>query len=276
MRIMVAGAGIAGSVLTRMLRDRGHEVTLIDSRPHRAASRCAFAYLRLAWWTGAERDEVRRAVDWYDWHGWVRSRTGVVHDLRRGWTRERRDHVLVDPRGPLVRPDLSVDLTGYRDGPGGVLLKLGGINTDAHRLVIACGAQTDRWSAGSPVYGGIYETPGARTEGALNLLRVTDRMTFTAACDGTRTRVGASKGLTPETARERVDRIFERMKAAGIIDPSAPWEYRAGTRWEYLGGAPGGPRRLSENVWTFAGFARSGYARVPEAARRLVERIEER
>lgn len=274
---MVAGAGIAGSVLTRMLRDRGHDVTLIDSGPHRAASRCAFAYLRLAWWKGAERDEVRRAVDWYDRHGWVRSRTGIVHDLRRGWTREQRDHVTVDPRGPLVRPDLASDLTAYWDGPGGpVVLLEDNLRLDAHRLVIACGAQTDRWSAGSPVYGGVYEASGAHTEGALNLLRVTDRMTFTAAHDGTMTRVGASKGLTPGAARERADRIFERMTAAGIIDPSAPWEYRAGARWEHLGGAPGGPRRLSENVWTFAGFARSGYARVPEAARRLVERIEER
>lgn len=274
---MVAGAGIAGSVLTRMLRDRGHEVILIDSRPYRAASRCAFAYLRLAWWKGAERDEVRRAVDWYEGNSWVRSRTGVVHDLRRGWTREQRDHVLVNSRGPLVRPDMAVDLSGYWDGPGGVAVLVGDrLRLDAHRLVIACGAQTDRWAQGSPVYGGIYEVPGAHTEGALNLLRVTDRMTFTAAYDGARTRVGASKGLTPEKARERADRIFERMTDAGIIDPSAPWEYRAGTRWEHLGGAPGGPRRLSENVWTFAGFARSGYARVPEAARRLAERIEER
>lgn len=277
MKILIAGAGIAGSVLARMLRERDHDVTVTDPRPHTAASRCAFAYLRTAWWQGPEREEVRRAVDWYEERGWVLTRDGWVTDVRRGRDFRQSDHVLIDPRAPLVKADLSMRLNRYMDGPGGVLTTLGdGVQTDATHLVLACGAGMDRWSSGTPVHGGIYECDDYRMITPLKLLRVTDRLTYTAADDGTVTRVGASKARTPEAARERAGRILDRMMDAGIVTCTRPWTYRAGTRWEHLGGSSGGGRQISEHVWSFTGFARSGYARVPGAARKLIERMDQR
>lgn len=278
MKILIAGAGIAGSVLTRLLRARGHEVLLADGRPDRAASRCAFAYLRLGWWRGEQRAGVRRAVDWYESSGWLRTRTGTVYDVRRGWVRDQEDHVLLDPRGPLVGDPLAMDLKSYADGPGGVLAVLGDrLDVDADHLVLACGAGTDRWAHGSPVYGGVYEAPGRRIPPGpdLRLLRVTDRVTHVAAYDGRTTRVGASRGRTPEIALARALLIRNRLSDRGVINGRDGWTYRAGTRWEHLAGA-GGPRQIEPHTWTFTGFARSGYATVPGAARRLIERLEGR
>lgn len=276
MKILIAGGGIAGSVLTRLLRARGHEVVLTDGYPDAAASRCAFAYLRLAWWKGEQRDEVRRAVDWYEQSGWLRTRTGTVHDVRRGWTREQQDHILLDPRGPLVRERLLVPLRSYEESPGGVSALLGdGFGVDADRLVLACGAGTGAWSLGEAVYGGVFERPGRHLpEGSdLHLLRVTDRLTHVAAWDGAVTRVGASKARTPGAAMDGATAVLGRFAVRGIVDPDG-WTYRSGTRWAHLAG-PGGHRQLSPRTWTFAGFARSGYATVPGAARRMIERLEQ-
>lgn len=276
MKILVAGAGIAGSVLTRQLRDRGHEVVLLDARPDRAASRCAFAYLRTAWWTGEDRARVREAITWYEQRGWLITTQATVHDVRRGRTVTQADHVLLDPHAPLVRPDLAMNLTRYSDGPGGVLVHAGdGLELDGRHLVLACGAGMDRWYTGTPTYGGIFEAPGRCMSGTLRLLRVTDRMTYKAAAGERVTRVGASTGRTPEAARARAEAILRRMLDANLIDAPAPWTYRAGTRWTNLAG-PGGHSRISQSVWAFTGFARSGYATVPGAARDLVRELEER
>lgn len=110
MKILVAGAGIAGSVLAHMLHERGHEVTVADPAPHRSASRCAYAYTRLDWFHGPDRERVRYALNWYDTHSWLRASTGWVADVRRKRDFDQRGHYLISPRGPLVRPDLAMPL----------------------------------------------------------------------------------------------------------------------------------------------------------------------
>lgn len=275
MKIVVAGAGIAGSVLTRMLRERGHSATLLDSSPDKAASRCAFAYLRTAWWTGEEKHRVREALKWYESHGWVIADEATVHDVRRGRVLTQRDHYLVDPWAPLLEPDLAMNLSGFSDGSAGVRLWSGaGEPQDADRLVLACGSGMERFTSGTATYGAVYEAPGRQADEALKLLRVTDRMTHVAAAGDRLTRVGASKGRTREAALARAEAILERMIRYGIVTPGADWKLREGMRWETLVGPVGG-LRLDRHVWSFTGFARSGYATVPGAARDLVKELEQ-
>ena len=275
MKILIAGAGIAGSVLTRMLRDRGHEVGVADRRPDKAASRCAFAYLRTAWWTGEEKRRVRDALAWYDQRGWVLAHEATVHDLRRGKVTKQSDHYLIDPAGPLVRADFAGDVTGYQVYPGEVAVQMAGtFEMQVDRLVLACGSGMDRWSTGTPTYGAVYEAPGRCMSGTLRLLRVTDRMTHVAAAGDRITRLGASKARTPQAARARAEAILNRMLQHNIVDAPAPWTLREGVRWENLTG-PAGGRRLDDRVWAFTGFARSGYATVPAAARDLVKELEQ-
>ena len=57
--LIVVGAGIAGSSVTRLARERGLDVELIDRDPSAAASRLAHAILRRSWL----RPELWRAYE---------------------------------------------------------------------------------------------------------------------------------------------------------------------------------------------------------------------
>lgn len=274
MKILVAGAGIAGSVLTRMLRERGHEVLLVDGTPQHAASRCAYAYTRLDWFRGPDRERARYALEWYDRHGWLKSSTGWVTDVRRGRDFTQKGHYLVHPRGPLLIRDLGWNLERYSEVSGGVIATNGTLAFEARHLVLACGAGMDRWYSGTPVYGGVFECRDYRMITPLKLLRITDRLTHVAADDGAVTRTAASKGRTPEEARQRSEKILNTMFDHGIVTCTRKWEYRAGVRWNSVDGVPVAGR-ISPHVWALTGFARNGYALAPSYARDLVRKLEE-
>lgn len=276
MKILVAGAGIAGSVFTRMARERGHEVTLTDPEPHRAASRCAYAYLRTAWFKGEDRPRVREALGWYEARGWLITRQADVWDARSGRPfRTQEDHILVSPRGPLLKADAAWGLTGYSDGPGGVLASLGPeqIPADAHHLVLACGAGMTSYTYGTPVYGGVFECDGYPLARPLKVYRITDRLSHVVAYDGSVTRTAASKGRNPGEARSRSEKILELMMDAGMVTSTRRWTYRAGVRWSWFDGGPAA-LPLSPHVWALTGFARNGYALVPSYARTLLDKLE--
>jgi glycine/D-amino acid oxidase-like deaminating enzyme len=274
MKILIAGAGIAGSVLARMLRERGHEVLVTDRQPHLAASRCAYAYVRTAWFKGEDKARVRESLDWYDEHGWIITREGLLH-TRDGRVRTQGDHILVHPTAPLVKPEGSWGLSEYRDGPGGVLAALGPerVPADAHHLVLACGAGMDYWYTGRPVYGGVFECKDYTMIKPLKLLRITDRLTHVAADDGVITRTAASKGRTPAEAKSRSTLILNTMMDRGLITCTRRWTYRAGVRWESVDKQPVASR-ISTHVWALTGFARTGYAFAPSYARELIGKME--
>lgn len=274
MKVLVAGAGIAGSVLTHMLRDRGHEVLLADASPHRAASRCAYAYTRPDWFHGIDRARVRYALDWYGDRDWIISSTGWVTDVPRGRDFDQRGHYLIHPRGPLLIPDLPLELNRWF-GPGGLVNLGDDFEVRVDRIVLATGASSVRWAPGTPVYGGVFECRDYRMSRPLKLLRITDRLTHVAADDGATTRTAASKGRTPEEAKAKSEKILETMLDKGIVTSTRRWDYRAGTRWNTDNGAPRADQ-VGANAWTLTGFARNGYALVPSYARDLVRRLEDR
>lgn len=277
MKILVAGAGIAGSVFTRMARERGHEVVLTDAQPHRAASRCAYAYLRTAWFKGDDKRRVREALDWYETRGWLITRQADVWDARPGRPfRTQDDHVLISPRGPLVKADGSWEVTGYREDPGGVVTSLGseGLAVAASHLVLACGAGMTSYTYGTPSYGGVFECDTYPLARPLKVYRITDRLSHVVAYDGSVTRTAASKGRTPEEARARSEKILELMMDRGMVTATRRWTYRPGARWSWFDGSPAA-LPLSPHVWALTGFARNGYALVPSYARNLLDKLEE-
>lgn len=273
MKVVIAGSGIAGSVLTRMLRERGHEVVVLDPDPETAASRCAFAYLRTAWFTGEARRRVREALRWYDDHGWALEHQATVHDLKRGRVVTQPDHYLIDPVGPLVEPDRAERVEGYREGTYGVRVLTPTNVIDAHHLVLACGQGMDRFTSGTPTYGAVFDAPGRQAADGLSILRITDRLSHAVAAGGHRTRTAASKGRTPESAAERAEAILDQMIRHGVVSGDAEWTLRTGVRWENFNGTPG-HSYLGYRAWAFTGFARTGYALVPGAARELIQELE--
>lgn len=270
MKILVAGAGIAGSCATTALREAGHDVTLADASPSTAASRCAFAVTRTAWWDTEQRRTVRRSLDWYDRRGHIITTSAVVTDVRRGKTSIQGDHYLINPIGPLLPPDLAASLGWWRQIDGSVFADFRhwtSLTFDA--LVIATGpasAHLAGWPEGERSFGGIFTAPGNRLAhaGQLSMFRRTDRLSYTAAYVGGETRIGASRCSTPAQARRIADGIRDRLLSEGIVSGSADeWAYRPGVR--YATASPGAVR-LDERVWALTGLARSGYALAPAAA----------
>jgi hypothetical protein len=270
MKILVAGAGIAGSCAATVLRDAGHEVVLADPSPSTAASRCALAVTRTAWWGTEQRRTVRRSLDWYNRRGHIITTTATVHDVRRGKTSVQGDHYLINPRAPLVTPDTRKALDWWVPCPGYVLAGMhGGTEHRFGALVLAAGPATAHfagWPSDGRSFGGIFTAPGNRLTdgGRLAMLRRTDRLSYTAAWLADETRIGASRCSSPGQARRVADGIRDRLMSEGIVTgPAGDWEYRAGTR--YATASPGAVR-IRDRVWTLTGLARSGYALAPAAA----------
>ncbi len=279
MKILVVGAGIAGSCATTVLREAGHDVVLADPTPDLAASRCAFAVTRLAWWGTEQRATVRRSLDWYNQRGHIITKTAVVHDVRRWRTTIQGDHYLINPTATLVKPDMGLEMTDWWPSPGGVRAEFGEFGPSGYdALVLAAGPDTARlagWPPGGYSYGGIYTAPGNRLTdgGQLAMLRRTDRLGYTAAWLIDETRIGASRCSTPEQAHRVADGIRDRMLSEGIVTGSADeWSYRSGIR--YATASPGATR-IAERVWTLTGLARSGYAIAPAAALDIASEIGE-
>lgn len=276
MKVTIAGSGIAGSTLALMLRSRGHEVTVLDPWPRRGASHCAYAYLRSAWFKGEDKRRVRESLDYYERNGWIVTRKAYVHDLMRDRYVKQTDHVLVHPSRPLIQPDILWGLDSYADDSlTGVQLRVFGQPgvLYADHLVLACGDGMRRWTRGTPVYGGVFECETYRMSTPLRLLRITDRLTHVAADDGTVVRTAASKGHTPEQARQKSEKILNRMFDEGMVSVTRRWTYRAGARWVPEGGTPTAGQ-LSEHVWALTGFHRNGYALAPSYARDLADKLE--
>jgi hypothetical protein len=277
MKILVAGAGIAGSCAAHVLRDAGHDVVLADPAPDTAASRCAFALTRIAWWSGAPKIRVVRSLNWYQARGHIVTSSATVHDVRRQRTTIQGDHYLISPTGPLVPRDLAASVGWWDERADGVLVDFRHwIREQYDALVVAAGPASAgllSWPADGCSYGGIHTAPGnlLTDGGQLALLRRTDRLSYTAAFVAGETRIGASRCSSPEQAHRVADGIRDRLLSEGLVK-GADWAYRSGTR--YATASPGAVR-ISRRVWSLTGLARSGYALAPAAALDIEKEIRE-
>ena len=274
MKILVAGAGIAGSCMTTVLREAGHEVVLVDRASWSAASRCAFAVTRTAWWGGEERHAVRRSLDWYNLREHIVTKSAVIHDVRRARTLIRPDYYLVNPVTTLVHPDLEQGLDWWvHDADRSRVLAgfLPCTQEDAFDALVICAAgETPRLAGQEPhgrtVFGGMFTAEGNRLTrgGQLSVLRRTDRLSYTAAFVGGKTRIGASRCSTPGEARRIAEGIRDRLLSEGVVSGGVPdWWYRAGKR--FITDQPIA-QRINQRVWTLAGLGRTGFATAPAAA----------
>lgn len=283
MNIVVVGAGIAGSCLAHQARERGHTVTVCDGKAAGAASRCALALTRTAWWPEQQRPAVVGALDWYRQRDWLAQESARVHDVLHGRIVDQDDHYLIDPLAPLVKPDIPghVSAIGTTPGEAGVNVSIedwGAVPADA--VVVAAGSHSPAFPPAPAEavlsYGGTWVADGNHLHDpagpALRMLRLSNRCSYTAAYVGGQTRVGSSRNTTAKAAHTSARTILARMIEHGIVDSEAPWRYASGTRYtlptaEHI-------RRLGPRVWLLAGFGRGGYITAPTAARTLLDRLE--
>lgn len=255
--LAVVGAGIAGSALTRMAREQGLKVTLIADPSRPPASHCAICVLRRSWRSKDERPDFDFTHGWYEAHGWVVTKQAVVMNKKRQ-TALQNDWSLVDPHGPLLRPDETRRVT-----PEQAL-------ESADRVVFAT-AFNGPFPA-DPLYGATAILPVAAMDKGhpLRAAHLGPYQCVQIARVGGSVRVGSSKGKTREAAIERCQKLVMAAADRKIIDPSyaSQAEYLVGVRAVHR--KPNGDKhwmRMSPNVWWMGGFARVGYSLAPSVAR---------
>jgi hypothetical protein len=253
MRLKVFGAGIAGSALTRMARDRGHDVTLVSlGQP---ASAAALAAVRLSW--TAEKERAAESIAWYDEHGWVVC-NGARVISQKGEERNETGWWLIDPTGPLVQPDEVREAT-----TADVLMR-----EEGEVLVFALGsgaADAGKLSYGATAIGPPIDGP------ALQVAHLAPYKSVLVGTAGGFTRVGSSKGKTQPDADLRLLNLVSAAAVRGLIPPDHPWEIIRGARAE----ARADRLLRSRSYWSLRGYGRLGYTLAPADARELIDRLED-
>ena len=271
MRAAVVGAGIAGSCVTRVLRERGHQVTLISAgKPHSLA---ATAVLRRAWHHQALRDVFDTSMECYarwgirvDWGGLVTSwrRPGELAVPERDWAS-------IDPAAPLLAPDVTgavEAITGRR------VMVAGGPVVDADAVVCCAGASTLS-QPGRISWGVTWEhhDPLAVAPPPLRVHHVAPYKTIFAgvfhAPAASRARIGSSTAPDLDRARRHGEDLLAAAIALGWTASASGWRPVAGARHHADVNAI-----RSGGVWYLAGLARTGYAMAPGWAAGLAGHIE--
>jgi hypothetical protein len=263
-RIVVVGAGIAGSSLARLARGRGHQVTLIGGvePPHSLAGMCI---LRRGYHAGrdVELKWFHRSLDLYEaWRVPVLS-GGLVSSYRRpgGDLRVDPDWRMVDPAAALLKPDI-VRSVGQVTGRSA-----SDIQGDA--VVLATGHGED----GAYSYGGTWvnRDPLALLidERAVRVHHMAPYKTLCAGVVGGRARLGSSSAADPDAAAEQAGKMLNLAHELGIADPGG-WTLETGRRYN----GKRLIRRRPDGAWELSGFHRTGYAQAPAAAEALLNMIE--
>jgi glycine/D-amino acid oxidase-like deaminating enzyme len=270
MRLIVIGAGIAGSSATRIARSKGIEVTLIDYAPKQAASRSALATIRPTWFDKSERADLDRSWEWYSAWGAAGSKTAYVSNWKDPVVKEQKDWWLVDPLIPLLDPDItervigidrtSVELSnGSQIEADAILNCTGGYGEDLAREVtlfagvtwISHNAQLDYFP---------YRVHHLRPYKSLSAAQI----------NGV-TRVGSSIASTEKKAIDEGKEMLMTAIALGIVQ-TGDWEMSLGWRAKGAGGKPVYPKLGERNAY-FSGLARSGYGLSPAIAEKWIESL---
>jgi len=271
MKLVVIGAGIAGSSATRIARAKGWEVTLIDHAPEQAASRSALATIRPTWFDKSDKTDLLRSWQWYMAWGAAGSQNAYVSSWRGPEVKAQKDWWLVDPLIPLVKPDIlqrvvqidrsSVELEDRSEIKADAILNCTGAYGEdlSHDITMFAGVT---WiSHNSEIDYAPYRVHHIRPYKSLSVAQI----------NGV-TRLGSSIEKTADKAIEDGKNLLAHAHEIGIITKSGDWEMSLGWRAKGAGGDPIYPKLGERNAY-FSGLARSGYGLSPALAEKWIESL---
>lgn len=273
MNIIVVGAGIAGSWLTRLARDAGHKVTLISSAP--PASLAATAILRRGY-HAKDPDDLRswdRSMELYRRSGFTFTSGATVTNYRLPGSRTDKDWRMIDPAAPLVQPDLN---TAVSEIWGKKVLLISGRELEADAVVRAVGASGSYAERFASVSYGVtwYNRDPAALGAGLRIHHMAPYKTIAAGAVGGVGRLGSSSASTPEKATEQAVKMLELAVQLGITPSKDGWTPILGHRLKLVD--PRIPRVEKVAPWGFwemRGYHRTGYALTPADAESLLDRM---
>jgi hypothetical protein len=251
-KIAVGGAGVGGSVVARLARERGHDVTVYDPAPATAASRAALCVLRREWLPAPSRPMLRDALAMYVRWNAIRIQGGVVSTWRSG-PRDGYACVAVSPDRVLIEPDELTPLPPV-DGP----------------TVVAFGAAI---SGGEKLTGGATLVFPSSTTGVwVHYPR--PRHSIVLACYDGFGRFGSPVAPTLDRAVERICNDVQIAERVGMLD----WVDRANDPTLLIGlrvmAAQPRYKRVGDQEWQIGGFGRVGYSTAPTLAASLLDEME--
>jgi hypothetical protein len=255
--LTVVGAGVAGSALTRIAKERGHHVRLVaDDTAY--ASHVALAIVRPSY---ASKDPNGRLACEFSLEEYRKAGCQIVEGAEVStWMRTtpklEKDWWSVDPLGYLLEPDEYDHVE--RDW----------VDPNTEFTIHATGHALDE---GSRTFGYTWMSldPGALSFRGLRVYhfapyRTVDGVSYDRGC-----RLGSSVARTKEAARAQAHKQFEIARRLGWI-VSDDWLVYGGER----GYRENVAQREAERRWSLGGFHRSGWSLAPFYAARVIEEVE--
>ncbi|MEW9530677.1 FAD-dependent oxidoreductase [Microbispora sp. NPDC049125] len=270
MNVIVVGAGIAGSSITRLLRERGHTVTMIgqEESPH---SQAATAVLRSAYHKDPhEQAAFQASMALYERWGIPLRRGALVTSYRNPAAAPRRDPdwALIDPAAPLLTPDFydTISHVTARTVVGRA------VAMEADAVVLAVGADSALSAPGTQTWGvtWAHADPSVLTSADLRIHHVAPYKSVMVGYIGGQARLGSSSAPSRDTAVKQGEAMLHKCHALGYITTTKGWTPLIGARLKTAPQAEWRP----DGVYVLTGFHRTGYAIAPSLAYNLARRID--
>lgn len=257
--LVVVGAGIAGSWLTRAARAAGIETVLIgDGIP---ASLVAVGLLRPSHLSETDRRLLGPSLEAWESTGTLFHKGAYVTRWDRPEGKTQGDWWVVDPSTSCLEPDI-VGRAEPR-GPGAVAV-------DGRALagtIVWC----DGGGNGRRTYGVTWRHPDpAAVRRLFAVHHIAPYKILAATSFPTGARVGSSSSNSPDRALEQAEKMFALAGERGLLTATEGWECLPGTRLkrdQTL--AADGP----DGAWRWSGFHRTGYGVVPADAARVLRTV---
>lgn len=258
--LIVVGAGLAGSWLARVARDRGVEVTLVgdEEEPPTAA---AVGLLRPTHLPEADRGLLPKSLKAWSNHGIAVHSGAQVTRWDRPGRKYQEDWYVVDPTRACLTPDVRGRAAPL--GPGRIAVE----DVELSGTVVWC----DGGGTGRRTYGVTWVHPDPRAlKHPLACHHLAPYKVLAGASFPTGCRLGSSSTSDPGSARTAGLKMLAAAVDAGLTDSMDGWYPVFGTRLQR-------PQTLTTDgpfdAFRWSGFHRTGFGVVPAMAGRVLDEV---